>query len=179
MKEKQWAADAVERRSVKDLVPYDRNPKLHPDSQIEQLANSIREWGFTIPVLIDPEGNVIAGHGRLLAAKQVGLTEVPCVVAHGWTEQQRRAYVIADNKLAEDSQWDTSTYFSELKEISEGGFDMSLLGADDGLQLISDVEVDVDFSDTLDTDVVAADKKKKPKKVVSVECPNCKSTFVV
>ena len=74
MKEKQWAADAVERRSVKDLVPYDRNPKLHPDSQIEQLANSIREWGFTIPVLIDPEGNVIAGHGRLLAAKQVGLT---------------------------------------------------------------------------------------------------------
>jgi len=165
--------------SVDDLIPYSGNPKLHPDSQIEQIANSIREWGFTIPVLIDPEGNVIAGHGRLLAAKQVGLSEVPCMVAHDWTEKQKRAYVIADNKLAESSEWDTNQYFNELKEISESGFDMKLLGVDDEAPVTPYVELIVDFSDTLDSDVPAADKTKPVKKSVSVECPHCSKSFVV
>jgi len=188
MKEKQWAADAVERRSVKDLVPYDRNPKLHPDSQIEQLANSIREWGFTIPVLIDPEGNVIAGHGRLFAAERMGIEEVPCVVARDWTDQQKRAYVIADNKLAENSEWDTGQYFSELKAINEVGFDLSLMGIDPDLSFLTfepNLTPDLSFSDVSDTDVQAAEQKSgnsidgmvSAKSGVEVMCPYCAETF--
>lgn len=136
MAEIKWAADSVERRSVADLIPYDRNPKIHPQSQIEQLANSIKEWGWTIPILIDEDGQVIAGHGRLFAAQHLGIQEVPCMIAEGWTAEQKRAYVIADNKLAESSDWDTGIYFQELKAISEEGFDMSLMGLSDDLSFL-------------------------------------------
>ena len=136
MADTKWAADKVERRSVSELIPYDRNPKIHPDSQIDDLANSIRQWGWTIPILIDEGGQVIAGHGRLFAAERMGIEEVPCMVAEGWTEEQKRAYVIADNKLAEGSEWDTGVYFQELKAISAEGFDMSLMGLSEDLSFL-------------------------------------------
>ena len=123
-------AKEIIQKSVDDLIPYDRNPNIHPADQINQLVDSIREWGFTVPILIDENDTVLAGHGRLFAAKSLGMDEVPCFTATGWTEAQKRAYVIADNKLSEGSEWDTSLYLSELKEIGDAGFDLSLAGFD-------------------------------------------------
>ena len=101
-----WPADAVKRFKIDKLIPYARNARTHSPEQIEQIAASIREWGFTVPVLIDEAGMIIAGHGRVLAAQQLGLLEVPVIVARGWTDAQKRAYVIADNKLTENGGWD-------------------------------------------------------------------------
>src|SRR3954466_4300566 len=96
----EWPADAVERRPVSSLTPYARNARTHSDAQVAQIAGSICEWGWTVPVLVDESGMLIAGHGRVLAARKLGLSEIPVMVARGWSEAQKRAYVIADNKLA-------------------------------------------------------------------------------
>lgn len=103
MHEKQWPADKVERRPIDSLIPYARNSRTHSEEQIAQIAASMKEWGWTNPVLIDEDGGIIAGHGRILAARKLGLEEAPVVVAKGWSEAQKRAYIIADNKLAENA----------------------------------------------------------------------------
>ena len=92
-----WPADQVERRALASLIPYARNARTHSDDQIGQLAASIREWGWTMPVLVDESGMIIAGHGRVLAAGRLGMGDVPVMVARGWSDAQKRAYVIADN----------------------------------------------------------------------------------
>ena len=84
---------------VDELIPYDTNPRFHSDEQIEQVAKSIKEFGWTMPVLIDEHKELIAGHGRLMAAKRLGIKDVPCLVAQGWSEEQKKAYCIADNKF--------------------------------------------------------------------------------
>ena len=104
-----WPADKVERWPIDRLVPYARNARTHSDAQVAQIAGSIREWGWTMPMLVDEDGTLIAGHGRVLAARQLGLTEMPVMVARGWSEAQKRAYVIADNKLALNAGWDVRT----------------------------------------------------------------------
>lgn len=111
-----------------DLMPYARNARTHSDEQVEQLVASIREWGWTVPVLVDEAGGIIAGHGRVMAAKRLGLDEVPVMVARGWTEEQRRAYVLADNKLAMNAGWDNDLLKVELGELDGLGFDMGLTG---------------------------------------------------
>lgn len=121
-------ADAVERRKVSDLIPYARNSRTHSDAQVAQLAASIREWGWTTPVLIDQAGMIIAGHGRVLAARKLGLEDVPVVVADGWTDAQKRAYVIADNKLALNAGWDSDLLRIELGELQTLDIDMDLIG---------------------------------------------------
>ncbi len=98
--EQLWPADKVERWTISRLVPYARNARTHSDAQVAQIAASIREWGWTTPILVDEAGGLIAGHGRVMAARQLGITEVPVVVARGWSEAQKRAYILADNKLA-------------------------------------------------------------------------------
>jgi len=123
----EWPADKVERKAVSALVPFARNSRTHSDEQIEQVARSIVEWGFTNPVLIAKDGTIIAGHARVLAARKLGLEEVPVMVARRWSEAQIRAYVIADNKLAENAGWDRKLLASELQELA-GGFDLSLIG---------------------------------------------------
>ncbi len=123
-----WPADAVERRSVSSLIPYARNARTHSDAQVAQIAASIREWGWTTPVLVDEEGGIIAGHGRVLAARQLGLTEVPVMVAHGWSDAQKRAYVLADNKLALNAGWDEALLRVELSDLRGMGADLSLIG---------------------------------------------------
>src|SRR5258708_5919331 len=92
-----WPADAIERRPLADLVPYARNARTHSDEQIAQLAASITEWGWTMPVLVDEGGMIIAGHGRVLAAARLGIGEVPVMVARDWSDVQKQAYVLADN----------------------------------------------------------------------------------
>jgi len=126
-----WPADRVDRRKVADLVPYARNSRAHSDEQVAQIASSIREWGWTVPVLVDEAGGIIAGHGRILAAQKLGIAEVPCMVAAGWTEAQKRAYVIADNKLALNAGWDTDMLKVELDGLSDLDFDLSLTGFND------------------------------------------------
>jgi ParB-like chromosome segregation protein Spo0J len=123
-----WPADKVERRSVKTLVPYARNSRTHSDEQIAQIAASIKEWGWTTPVLVDEDGGIIAGHGRVLAAQRLGFDEVPCMVAAGWTEAQKRAYVIADNKLALNAGWDMEALKVELQDLDAAKFDLTLTG---------------------------------------------------
>ena len=113
---------------VAGLIPYAANARTHSDAQVAQIAASIREWGWTTPILTDPEGGVIAGHGRLLAARQLGITEVPVMVAEGWTDAQRKAYVLADNQLALNAGWDAAVLSTELQGLSEVGFDLELLG---------------------------------------------------
>lgn len=130
VKEQQWPADRVERRPISQLVPYARNSRTHSEAQIAQVAASIREWGWTVPVLIDDDSTIIAGHCRVLAAQKLGLTDIPVMVARGWTEAQRRAYVIADNKLAENAGWDQDALKIELAELQGFDFDLPLLGFD-------------------------------------------------
>jgi len=123
-----WPADKVERRSVASLVPYARNPRTHTPQQVDQIAASIREWGWTVPVLVDEQGGLIAGHGRVMAAKLLGLEEIPVMVATGWTEAQKRAYVIADNKLTLNGGWDDELLKVELNDLKALDFDLALMG---------------------------------------------------
>lgn len=127
---KNWPADKIERRPVDSLTPYAKNARTHSDAQVAQIAASIKEYGFTVPVLIDPAGNVIAGHGRLMAAKLAGLADVPVMIADGWSASKRRAYVILDNKLALNSGWDADILRSEFAELAHDGFDLGELGFD-------------------------------------------------
>lgn len=124
-----WPAAKVEMWSVADLHAYERNARTHPPEQIEQIAGSMRRFGFTIPILAADDGTIIAGHGRLEAARLIGLSEVPVMVAEGWTDEQRRAYTIADNRLAETSEWDAETLRFEIDD----------LGLRDDLDLLSDI----------------------------------------
>ena len=123
-----WPADKVERRSVASLVPYARNSRTHSADQVDQIAASIREWGWTVPILVDEEGGLIAGHGRVMAAKKLGIKEVPTMTADGWSEAQKRAYVIADNKLAINAGWDSDMLKVELEELKGLDFDLNLTG---------------------------------------------------
>lgn len=121
-------ADKVERWDITRLVPYARNSRTHSDEQIGQIAASIKEWGWTTPVLVDEAGSIIAGHGRTLAAQRLKMTEVPVMVASGWSDAKKRAYIIADNKLALNAGWDESMLNLELSELQDLGFDISLTG---------------------------------------------------
>ena len=131
-KEIQWPADAVERRAVDSLVPYARNARTHSDAQVAQIAKSIEDYGFTVPVLVDDAGNVIAGHGRILAAKALGIADIPVMVARGWSAAKRRSYVILDNKLALNSGWDTDILRLELADLAAEGISGETLGFEAG-----------------------------------------------
>lgn len=118
----------IELRQVAALIPYIRNAKQHSDAQVAQIAASITEFGWGAPILVDGKNNVIAGHGRLLAARKLGMTEVPVVPMAHLTDIQRRALVLADNKIGENASWDDELLGLELAELKEGGFDLSLTG---------------------------------------------------
>lgn len=127
----------VEYKNIKDLIPYCNNSRTHSDEQVQQIASSIKEFGFTNPVLIDEQGGIIAGHGRVMAAKKLGLAEVPCIVLDGLSEAQKKAYIIADNKLALNAGWDDELLKIELEQLKELDFDLGLIGfSDDELALL-------------------------------------------
>lgn len=116
---------------VDRLQPYSRNARTHSDAQISKIAASMTEFGFTSPILVDSSDGIIAGHGRLMAAKQLGMTEVPVVVLDYLTDEQRRAYILADNRLALDAGWDEEMLAAELAQLQEDGFDLDLTGFDE------------------------------------------------
>src|SRR5688500_11938461 len=118
----------VEYRPVGALIPYARNARTHSDAQVAQIAASIREFGFTNPILVDGEDGIIAGHGRLMAARKLGMTDVPVIELAGMSEAQKRAYVIADNRLALNAGWDTELLALEFSDLGSLGFDLSLTG---------------------------------------------------
>lgn len=123
-------AKSVSLRAVADLIPYANNARTHSEAQVAQIAGSIREFGFNNPVLVDGANGIIAGHGRVLAARKLGLTEVPVIELAHLSEAQKRAYVLADNKLAENAGWDPELLALELGELADLGVDLADLGFD-------------------------------------------------
>ena len=144
--------ERFEKVNIDRLVPYARNARTHSKEQILQIRASLREFGFVNPVIVDKDLNVIAGHGRILAAKEEGIAEVPCVFAEHLTEAQKRAYIIADNRLALNAGWDAEMLSVELADLQAADFDVSLLGFDDaeinkllgGMEDVKDDDFDVE-----------------------------------
>ena len=160
----------IESVPIESLIPYARNARTHSEEQVAQIAGSIREFGFTNPVLIDGEGGIIAGHGRVMAARKLGLDSVPCVRLDHLTETQKRAYIIADNKLALNAGWDEELLQLELADLHEADFDMDLLGfgVDD---LAIAMGMGADFEPGTEDDQGKLDEKKP------ITCPNCGHEF--
>ena len=133
---------AVVYRKTTDLIPYVNNSRTHSDEQVTQVASSIKEFGFTNPLLIDEQGGIIAGHGRLMAADKLGLEQVPTITLVGLSDAQRKAYVIADNKLALNSGWDNELLALEIEQLKGLDFDIDLLGfdKDELADLLPDIE---------------------------------------
>lgn len=167
----EWPSDKVERTSIKSITPYARNSRTHSDEQVAQIAASIKEWGFTTPILIDTDGEIIAGHGRFLAAQRLGLEEVPTMTAKGWSEAQKRAYVIADNKLALNAGWDETVLKIEFKELSDLKFDMNLTGF--SVDELSNLFFEPDF-DAASEDEQGQLDELDPKWIT---CPHCGEKF--
>ena len=146
------STERFEKVNIDKLVPYARNARTHSKEQILQLRASLREFGFVNPVIVDKDLNIIAGHGRIMAAKEEGITEIPCVFAEHLTEAQKRAYIIADNRLALNAGWDTEMLSVEIAELQGSDFDIALLGFDDaelnkllgGMEDIKDDDFDVE-----------------------------------
>jgi len=132
----------IEYVATDDLIPYINNSRTHSESQIKQIAASIREFGFTNPILIDEGGTIVAGHGRLVAAQLLGLDEVPTITLEGLTDAQRKAYVIADNKLALNSGWDDELLKLEIETLKNLEFNLDVLGWD----VLPDFAGEVDYS---------------------------------
>lgn len=153
----------IEHVAIEALIPYARNSRTHSDAQVAQIAASIREFGFTNPVLIDEQGGVIAGHGRIMAARKLSLPEVPCIRLGHLTDAQKRAYVIADNKLALNAGWDDEMLALEFAELSEMGFDLELTGfTADEIDALKPVEMEPGLTDEDATPEVPADPVTKP-----------------
>lgn len=134
----------IEKRLLADLIPYINNSRKHSDDQVSQIAASIKEFGWTNPILVDGENGIIAGHGRIMAAKKLGMTEVPVIELAHLSKEQRKALIIADNKLALNSDWDTNLLSIELADLQELGFDLNLTGfnADELANLLQPEQVD-------------------------------------
>lgn len=148
MKKSANPSDTVEHWDIERLIPYARNSRTHSEAQIAQIAASMKEWGVTSAVLVDEDGGIIAGHGRVLAARKLGKTEMAVMIARGWTDAQKKAYVIADNKLALNAGWDDDLLALELAELADLGFDLDLTGfTHDELSLLNPEELPEGLTD--------------------------------
>ena len=144
--------ERFEKVSIDKLIPYARNARTHNKEQIKQLRASLREFGFVNPCIIDKDYNIIAGHGRVMAAKEEGISDIPCVFAEHLTDAQKRAYILADNRLALNAGWDDEMLTVELSDLQANAFDLSLLGFSDaemnklmgGMDNAKDDDFDVD-----------------------------------
>ena len=130
----------IEKVKTDVLIPYVRNARTHSDEQVAQICGSIKEFGFTNPVLIDSDKVIIAGHGRVMAAQRMGLSEVPCIKLDYLTEAQKKAYIIADNQLALNAGWNEELLALEIEELNDLDFNLDLLGFDDPLKFLPDKE---------------------------------------
>ena len=150
-------------KNIEDLIPYARNSRMHNETQVAQIAASIKEFGWRNPVLVDGNNGIIAGHGRVLAARKLGITEIPTIDCSDMSEAQRRAYVIADNKIAINAEWDAEMLMLEIDDLKLQGFDINLLAFDPSeLQGVKEIDYSIldedDVSDKLD-DMIAGVRK--------------------
>ena len=158
----------IEYKETAKLIPYVNNSRTHSDEQVKQVASSIKEFGFTNPILIDEKDGIIAGHGRLLAAQLLDMESVPTIRLVGLSEAQAKAYVIADNKLALNSGWDDALLKVEIETLKDLDFDTDLLGWD----VLPDFSEEVDYSilDGLDdSDAEAEEMSSDVKKAIQIE----------
>lgn len=158
--------EKIEQIDISNLKPYSKNAKKHGKNQIEKLKASILEFGFLTPCLIDKDFNLIAGHGRIEAAKELNISEVPCVFIEGLTEVQRRAYILADNKLSEIADWNLDLVNSELKELADHGLDISIIG----FELDESIEQELSQGEEIDLNSMGDEQFK-------FECPECGFKF--
>jgi len=160
----------IVQKPVDKLIPYINNSRTHSDEQIAQIAASIKEFGWTNPILVDGENGIIAGHGRLMAARKLGYTEVPTIELKDLTKTQRKAYIIADNKLSLNAGWDDEILRFELGELDAAGFDLELTGfvGDD----LTETMFGKDFAQDSPEDFKEVDESELEKK-----CPRCGFEF--
>lgn len=154
-------------RPLKDLIPYARNSRTHSDMQIAQIASSIREFGFTQPILLDGQNGIIAGHGRYEAAFKMGMHEIPTIDLSHLTDSQKRAYVIADNKIALNSGWDEEMLALEIGDLRDAGFNIDLLAFDPSE--LKDADVDYSVLDDEEIDAQLDDMAKGVRKAIQIE----------
>ena len=158
-------------KKVQDLIPYINNSRTHSEEQVNQIVASINEFGFTNPLLIDEKDNIIAGHGRLLASKKLKMEEVPCIVLSGLTEAQKKAYIIADNKMALNAGWDFNLLSLELENLKELDFNLELTGFSvDEIDGLLNTNEDIEDNDYEEQDL-------KENNTQLHKCPECGCEF--
>ena len=171
----------IKYKPLADLIPYARNSRTHSEAQVKQIAASIREFGFNSPILISTGNDIVAGHGRALAAEKLGLELVPTIELGHLSDTQRRAYVIADNRLAENAGWDSQMLAIEIDEIAGCGFDMDLLGFENFRELEAEIVDNRKLENVIEGDIEEfepdlpdenAEKKIDAKLVLTVTCEN-------
>ena len=168
------SADAMKivQKPVDTLIPYINNSRTHSDSQVAQIAASIKEFGWTNPILVDGENGIIAGHGRLMAARKLGYTEVPTIELKDLTETQRKAYIIADNRLALNAGWDNEMLTIELNDLLADGFALEMLGFDPA-EMQNLIDGGPDFEPATEDEQGKLDQLD-PKWIA---CPHCGKEF--
>lgn len=154
-------------KRVEDLIPYARNSRTHSDAQVAQIAASIKEFGWRVPILIDGENGIIAGHGRVLAARKLGMDEVPTIDGSDMTETQKRAYVIADNKIALNAGWDEELLALEIQDLKEMAVDISLLAFDPSELVTS--QIDYSVLDDEEIDEQLDEMQQGVRKAIQIE----------
>ncbi len=165
--------ESIEWKKTGELIPYSNNSRTHSEKQVQQVAASIKEFGFTNPILIDEDNGIIAGHGRLQAAQLLGMHTVPTIALEGFTEAQRKAYVIADNQLAMNAGWDLDALKVEVDRLTELDYNLDLLGFDDDVlaDLINTIEPN--FDPATEEEQGQLDELD-PK---WIDCPHCGKEF--
>jgi ParB-like chromosome segregation protein Spo0J len=158
---------AIAYRAPADLIPYAKNSRTHSDMQVAQIASSIREFGFTQPILLDGDNGIIAGHGRWQAAIKLGLEQVPTIDLSHLSETQKKAYVIADNKIALNSGWDESLLELEIQDLRDAGFDLDLLAFDPSE--LKSADVDYSVLDDEEIDDQLDEMSKGVRKAIQIE----------
>jgi ParB-like chromosome segregation protein Spo0J len=145
----------IEQLDIEKLIPYANNARTHDDAQVAQIAASIREFGFNNPVLIDEQSTIIAGHGRVLAARKLDLLKVPCIRLNHLSDTQRKAYVLADNKIALNSGWDEQLLKIEIENLIENEFDIDLTGFDPSEIQFKEIDYSIldDASDSINEQI--------------------------
>ena len=160
----------IESRNIDKLIPYINNSRKHSDEQVAQIAASIKEFGWTNPILVDGDNGLIAGHGRLLAARKLGITTVPVIELTHLTENQKKALIIADNKLALNADWDIEILKLELNELDANDFNLNLVGFDvDELRIVMGYGADFDAG--------TEDDQGTLDKIDPIICPSCGHEF--
>jgi len=162
----------ITQKKVDSLIPYVKNSRTHSDAQVAQIAASIKEFGWTNPILVDGDNGIIAGHGRLLAARKLGYKEVPTIELVDLTETQKRAYIIADNRLALNAGWDNEMLTIELNDLLADGFALELLGFDSA-EMQNLIDGGIDFEPATEDDQGKLDQLD-PKWIA---CPHCGKEF--